>query len=216
LLATTDFSNTVHCPPPNPLQDLDMFMRPVHWVLSSRLPGEKRLLLISPFEANELLPLIRKHGAVTLHAYSPRIGASMPSMEDLSLFAIPPVLESWAAPATTLQLNLFAGQLYLRNNDEYLALCRFLGQCFRVPHKDRIRVSGDGFVDPPNRMAFDEIMKTQCRFTRSPVKFLRDLMTLRRKGQSFHRSHMGKILNCELLTEDDFERNAVKDECMEC
>ncbi|KAK2765376.1 hypothetical protein FQN54_008222 [Arachnomyces sp. PD_36] len=200
LLVTTDFKRTVKIPAN---QDIDMFLRPVQWIVSSKRTSY--CVILSPFEANELLPSIRTYKVVTLHCYSPRTGASMRSMEDLSLFAIPDVPTGWATRSITMQLNLFAGQLYLRDYGEYLALCKFLGLCSRAPDNEGVQVFGDGFVNPSDRKAFDEVMAKQCRFKQSPVDFLRALMTLRRKGLSFRRSHLGAILNGSLLMEDEFE-----------
>ncbi len=39
----------------------------------------------------------------------------------------------------------------------------------------------------------------------SPVGFLRILMALRRKGQSFEKSHFGRILHGELLVGEQFQ-----------
>jgi hypothetical protein len=50
----------------------------------------------------------------------------------------------------------------------------------------------------------DHGMSRYCRFSKSPVTFLRIIMGLRRKGQSFNSSHIGRILNGELLREEHF------------
>ncbi len=47
-------------------------------------------------------------------------------------------------------------------------------------------------------------MARHCTFTKSPVAFLRDVVSLRRKGMSFEVSHMGRLLNGEQLREQDF------------
>jgi hypothetical protein len=47
-------------------------------------------------------------------------------------------------------------------------------------------------------------MARHCKFSKSPVTFLRIITGLRRKGQSFNTSHMGRVLNGELLKEDHF------------
>ncbi len=47
-------------------------------------------------------------------------------------------------------------------------------------------------------------MARSCKFTKSPVTFLRIIICLRRKGQSFNSSHLGRILNGELLKEEHF------------
>lgn len=200
LLATADFFRTVRA---SPHQPTDMFLNPVRWIVSSRR-GAAQFIIISHFEANELLPSIREHNAVTLHVYSPQVTASTPTMEDLSLFAVPPVEDAWATPQISTQLNLFAGQLYLRSYEEYLAVCTFLGLCSRAPSVGKIKVFSDGFVDPKDRRKVDKMMASECLFRKSPVAFLKALMSLRRKGQNFQRSHLGAILNGELLPEDRF------------
>jgi hypothetical protein len=47
-------------------------------------------------------------------------------------------------------------------------------------------------------------MARHCRFSKSPVTFLRIITGLRRKGQNFNRSHIGRVLNGELLKEEHF------------
>ncbi len=74
---------------------------------------------------------------------------------------------------------------------------------------DNIKVACDGFVIPEHRIKLDQAMARFCRFTLSPVAFLRVLTGLRRKGQGFGASHLGKILNGELLRYEHFEMQAV-------
>ena len=130
---------------------------------------------------------------------------SVRTLEDLSFCAIPAVPKSPLQPPSIMQLNLFAGQLYLKSYEEYLSVCRFLGLCFRPPHK-QVQVACDGFVDPDNRLEFDAIMERECPFSISPVGFLRMLMAMRRKGQNFQKSHFGRILHGDLLTREQFQR----------
>lgn len=200
LLVTVDFARTVQAPPN---QFLDSFLRPVHWVASTRKRDMIDLVVLSPYEAQHLLPSIRQHEAVTLHVYSPRVSISMRSLEDLSFCAVPPVPKLWRQPSLILQLNIFAGQLYLRNYEDYLSVCRFLGLCYRPPEGED-RAASDGFMAPSGRSNFDAAMERECPFSTSPVGFLRMLMALRRKGQGFDRSHYGRILNAELLAENHF------------
>ena len=202
LLITVDFARTVH---PLGTRDLDSFLRPVHWIVSGKNHNTVDYVVLSPFEAHALLPSIRKHKIVTLHVYSPRINMSMRTLEDLSFCAIPAVPRCWANPPFAMLLNLFAGQLYLRTYEEYLSVCRFLGLGFRPPY-EQSQVACDGFISPTDRLGFDALMESVCPFTISPVEFLRILMALRRKGQSFHKSHLGRILHGELLAREEFEQ----------
>ena len=201
LLVTADFARTVHA---SENQRLDSFLRPVHWVAIGKNDNTVDYVVLSPYEAQELLPSIRQHKKVTLHVYSPRVSMSVRTLEDLSFCAIPAVPHIPPPPPFTMQLNLFAGQLYLKSYEEYLSVCRFLGLCFRPPC-EQIQVACDGFVSPQSRLQFDAIMEKECPFLISPVGFLRMLMSLRRKGQSFQKSHFGRILHGDLLAREQFQ-----------
>ena len=200
LLVTTDFTQTVQA---SSGELLDSFLRPVHWVVSFKNGDRIDFVVLSPYEAQELLPSIRQHKRVILHVYSPRLSVSVRTLEDLSFCAVPAVPESRSSPATARLLNLFAGQLYIRTYEEYESLCSFLGLSSHPPG-DHIEVACDGFISPPNRAKSDSIMVRACPFTTSPVAFLRMVIALRRKGQSFTNSHFGMILNGELISREHF------------
>lgn len=159
---------------------------------------------MSPFEVQELLPYIRGQDRVRLHLYSPRLSLTNRSLESLAFCATPPVKEDWVIPAISTSLNLFAGQLYLRDVGEYKTLCRFLGVRFTHPFEGA-DVAADGFISIETRHHQDDIRAAVCKFTRSPIDFLRLVTTFRRLGQTFATSHMGKILSGELVRSIDFE-----------
>ena len=198
---SVDFARTVRVPTN---QLLDLFLRPVHWILRWSQDEQVRLLIISLFEADSLLPLIRTHQRVVLHVYAARVAFSSPSLEDLRFCPIPGPSTRCISPDNMLALNLFAGQLYLRNHADYLALCRRLGLCFRPPHS-HVHVAMDGFVDPTHRADFDNNMAQICRFPQSSVAYLRSLFAMRRHGQSIERSHLGRILQGEMLSLAELE-----------
>ncbi|KAL5320169.1 hypothetical protein ACEPPN_010970 [Leptodophora sp. 'Broadleaf-Isolate-01'] len=200
LLVTTDFASTV-CATAG--QALDFFLRPVHWIVSCKRASDIDYVILSPYEAQELLPSIRKHKRVILHLYSPRLNFSVPTLEDLSFCAIPPVPKSWSTPAIANQLNLFAGQLYVRNYEDYSSLCKFLGLCSSAPD-DQTRITCDGFVNLADRALSDPDWNSTCPFETSPVDFVRAVTSFRRKGQSTTVSHLGRILNGELIPKDYF------------
>lgn len=200
LLVTADFSRTVQV---SANQPLDLFLRPVHWVVSRRDGNLVEAVVVSPWEAHELLPSIRQQKTVTLHVYSPRVSKSVRTLEDLSFCTIPAAPEGLPNCPVILQLNMFAGQLYLRSYEEYLAVCRLLGLCFGPP-PEQIEVACDGFISPTCRPEFDELMAEQCPFKISPIGFLRMLVAIRRKGQNSQKSHIGRILQGELLAREQF------------
>ncbi len=200
LVVTTDFAQTVQA---SDEQALDSYLRPVHWIASCKQRGRTSCVVLSPYEAQELLPSIRKHRHVILHLYSPRLNFSVRTLEDLSFCTVPAVHESWSPPHIIRQLNLFAGQLYIKNYEEYRLLCDFLGLCSEPPD-DQMEVARDGFINPPDRALSKSLILQDCPFTTSPVAFLRMIMALRRKGQSFAISHLGMILNGDRISREQF------------
>ncbi|KAG8215418.1 hypothetical protein J3R82DRAFT_9026 [Butyriboletus roseoflavus] len=101
------------------------------------------------------------------------------------------------------QLNVFAGQLYLKDYETYIRLCRFLCVYARdMKGKGGIKVGPDGFIPPRSRPKY---LQTVDTFQRTPMTLVRSLMGLRRKGMRFASTHMGRLLDGRLLSEDDFD-----------
>jgi len=172
------------------------------------LPRENtgRLVLLSPFEANELLPQIRLHQTVSLHMYLPRVMQNCVSFEDLRFYTIPPCQPSWVPPAQQLiaQLNIVAGQLYIQNFAAYTRLLDFLGLFSRsscTSPETPAEIQGDGFVLERFRRGR---MQTLCPFKQSPVPFVKSIMDFRRKGMGYLPTHVGKVLNAAPLDETHF------------
>jgi hypothetical protein len=193
LLVTTDFMRTVKIPNSSSVAPFisDSYQRPVQFVLSvpsATEPGDtRRLIIISPFEANELLSTIVKYAKVTLHLFSPRANASYAPLDKLTLYNAGLKFCADGVPrSTTFQLNLFAGSLYLRSFGEYSEICDFLGPLRSKPKRDQ-QVFADGFIKPPFGI---------WGLQKSPVPFLRSLlMKIRREGEGVEMTHLGKILN---------------------
>ncbi|KAI9432124.1 hypothetical protein H4582DRAFT_2084063 [Lactarius indigo] len=123
-LATIDFAITTT---DSSITDSTDYLRPVNWILSSGFGKESVAIVISPYEANELLPNIRKSGKVRLHVYAPRVTASMRSFSDLTFYTVPESPEKWTAAAhLRTELDLFARQLYFDTIQEYRRLCALL------------------------------------------------------------------------------------------
>lgn len=202
--ATDDFARTIR---PIFLETdcSDSFQRPVQWVLTSASPGDsvvRHIVIISPYEANELLPRIQVSRFVTLHLYSPRINLGFQSLDHLGLYTVPqkaPKREmSWEQ---CIQLNLFAGQLYLSSFQEYTKVCDALGLASR-PTEGLVILEADGFIPPDLK---EGKVTNQSGFTKSPVKFMKVLMSgIRQNCEAIEKTCMGKILDGVLLTEEDF------------
>lgn len=212
LLVTSDFARTVESSGAS--VQMDAYQRPVQWVVTTRspcCPGQagaqqegtrKRMVvvIISPFEAEALMPDIERSAAVFLHLYGPRSNPAFRPLDHLTLYTLPPLPRDWRAPPAhlVLLLNLFAGQLYFRSHDEYSAACEFLSLSWRPVESGQI-VQPDGFIDPAPG-------DVNCRFRASPTRFLQVLLaTIRRDGRGIGKTHWGRVLAGEILKEDDFE-----------
>ncbi|TLD03366.1 uncharacterized protein PgNI_12244 [Pyricularia grisea] len=200
VLVTLDFASTVEL---EATAKQDQYLRPVQWVLTSMGDGDdrsgvvKHLVIISPFEAQALLATVRNNAKTTLHLYAPRSTLGFESLEDLRLYPTPALPAEWSVPRhLILQLNLFAGQLYISSFADYTALCDMLGLDWEGGGKDGMVVCADGFVDPASNPG-----KTlKHSFEHSPVSFLKVYLTkVRRDCESIEKTHMGKILNAIVL-----------------
>lgn len=197
LWSTRDFATTIV----GSLDSAADYQRPVTWVLSLR--GYPDLIALSPFEANELLPAIKRSGAVHLHMYAARVKKATKTLEDLTFFNIPALPPVWEPPCATDigQLNLWAGQLYLKDFEAYTQLCLVLG-LIGDNTRGEVRWEKDGFVKRENRSGE---MLDICKLETSALPFLKEVVSLRRKGMNYTSTHMGKILGGGVLTQADFE-----------
>ena len=200
LFVTGDFARTVKPPSGRGGAFQDQYLRPVQWVLVSRKRGEEAvMLIISPFEANELMPTVSKSRCTTLHIYSPRVNPAFPSLDDLRLFSYPRDPEEPIPKDLIVGLNLFAGQLYFDSFEMYVVGCKFLGLSWKKARDGEI-IDSDGFI----LQGRDGQVGGGSGFARSPVKFLRDLMLLRRDLKAIGGTHVGDMLDNNPLSEDDF------------
>jgi hypothetical protein len=116
LLITADYAHTVDergrgfCS--------DMYQRPVQWVLTSK----SHMVVISQWEANKLKQLGSCSGPAVLRAYLPRPSLNFRTLEDLQIYTVPATASDDVRSELIMQLNLFAGQLYLRSYQHYVAL----------------------------------------------------------------------------------------------
>ena len=201
ILATTDFCKTID--PESTKGTTDQYLRPVQWILSSKRDHNRVLVLISPFEADKLMPDIRASEQIHLHLYAPCTSERMKRSDDLRLYSIPPLPSDWTPPWDLIdQLNVFAGQLYLRDYATYLRLCRFLDVPTRELPNDT-QIQRNLFKIPGS---FEE---TEITFAGSPLPSVMALLAVRSRGRPLEHTHMGKILQGHLLTEKDFEALAL-------
>ncbi|KAE8167729.1 hypothetical protein BDV40DRAFT_295354 [Aspergillus tamarii] len=97
------------------------------------------MVVISPYEAQELYPSIKESKHVTSHLYAPRSNLDLYNVsgESTNALCIP-----WGF---IIELNLFAEQFYLSSYEEYVEACDFLGVAWK-PMGDDSLVTTDGFI----------------------------------------------------------------------
>lgn len=148
LLVSADFASTVKILGASYLSDV--YQRPVQWILTntgrsaSGKDAVRQMMIISPYEAQELLLHIRQSKTVALHLYAPRIDLGFRALDGLDLYTVP--ARSGTQPNSfAVQLNLFAGQLYLRSFVEDVDVCAFLGLAWEKAEEGCV-VAADGFI----------------------------------------------------------------------
>jgi len=207
LMVTADYVRTVQRPSGLSTKSYvsDSYQRPVQWILSvpnirahaGTSQSIQKLVILSPYEADQLLDKIQKFAKVTLHLYAPRPNMAYEPLDRLQLFTTGRCFDPLSVPRSlTVQLNLFAGQLYFASYDEYVELCGYLGLATTATEKGQ-DVEPDGFVKPPIG---------RWGMAKSPVRFLRDMVTMvRREGESADKTHLGRMLDGAVLETHEFE-----------
>lgn len=202
LLVTQDFANTVVAFGRG--SKYDAFKRDVRWILTSAEEGApvSRMLIISPYEANQLIEDIEEFGCVRLHVYAPRQTLGVRPIDHLELFTIPARTAPVIIPHNFIvELNLFAGQLYFDSFSEYVHICNYLNLAWSATGAG-VSTRADGFIDWQVSSAPQD---RQAGFKNSPVRFLQILMgTIRRQCEGIERTHMGRVLDGLLLSEGEF------------
>jgi hypothetical protein len=168
-------------------------------------------MVISPFEACALIPIVRNSNVSALHLYSARDNLAHNSLDDLSLVTITDGSASAARPIRltfprdlAMQLNMFAGQLYFSSYDDYREACQLLGLASEKVAPGT-RVAFDGFIEQDAA----GIVGGGLRLTKSPIDFLRKLMTqVRRQGKDISKTHVGAMLEGRILEREEFERGS--------
>ncbi|OTB10950.1 hypothetical protein K445DRAFT_236605 [Daldinia sp. EC12] len=208
LLASNDFINTIQRRSES--DQFDAYQRAIQWILTSAPVSDeqsvdnpvKHMMVISPFEANYLFPMIMESKVTALHLYAPQANLSHPNLDKLDLYTVPKRLASRKVPQSLItELNLFAGQLYFSSYEEYIDACRFLGISYSTPSEGE-EITAEGFIakDSTGRVGGESGLKS------SPVTFFKILHTkIRRNCESIEKTHMGKLLGNQLLTPEDFK-----------
>lgn len=198
LLATADFAGCVQ-PQDKKSQNKyvsDLFQRSVQWILTSGSAGRIRhMIIISPFEAQVLMPDIKESKYVSLHLYAPRLNVGYRPLDALDLYTLPRGAPYRISQSLVMELNLFSGQLYFQSLWEYLRVSQF----FRVDvYKMMEGREPDGEFEDSQSWTL-----TKYRLEEQPIKFFKVLLTkLRRNCQSIDKTHIGYVLDDRPLGQD--------------
>ncbi|KAI1500635.1 hypothetical protein F5X99DRAFT_429300 [Biscogniauxia marginata] len=170
IFVTEDFKRTVH-------------LRSVQWILRKTSPDARHLIIISPHEAQELLPYIETSKHVHLHVYAPLPSLYYRPLDNLQLHVVPRMRVPWQPSQRQLNFSSY---------DDYVETCKMM-YLSTTPTAKGFVVDPDGFiVSAPNGET--------PRFRMSPVKFLRIfLMAMRHQGDGNEKTHWGRILGGEIL-----------------
>lgn len=197
LYATLDFDRTVLISPGDLTDD---FCKPVNWVLSGVHSDD--LIIVSQYEANHILPMVRQSENSRLSIYAPRITKPMRSFKDLDFFGVGAITPT-PAELMTQYLELFSGSLYFESFEDYKNFRYLLGlltdDLGDIPESD---MTNDGFVKPSARLRLSWPLISP--FAVSPLPFLSALVQMRTKGSAFQQSHMGSIIQATPLTAGRF------------
>ncbi|KAL8968995.1 MAG: hypothetical protein Q9197_004578 [Variospora fuerteventurae] len=174
LHVSSDFCRTVKSGRTNK----DNYLRPVHWLLLSRVPEVESMLLISQFEVNQLLVDILDHSSrVALICYEPRVTKTMPSLDSTTIHH--PLLhakEAWGNLSSDARqaLHLFAGQLYFTTFDDY------------------------------ERFFIQQTMAKSSNGASPSRALVKEWMGIRRKGQNYLQTHIGQVVSGRVLHREMF------------
>ncbi|CAN9475149.1 unnamed protein product [Alternaria alternata] len=178
LWISSEFSRTIETYAPN-----DNYVRSSHWIVWSTI--SQQALLVSPEEANQLIPIMQEQkaiqdgGSVHVIIYAAPVTRRMLHFNRIDYYAMPALPTDFMAPVwLRVEMGLFAGRLYLEW-DEYYQLLEYLGldeNLSQHPEKDA--------------------------FAKKPLTFVHEWLALRRKGQDFEHTPMGFVTTGKPLTEN--------------
>ncbi|KAK2770590.1 hypothetical protein CKAH01_14643 [Colletotrichum kahawae] len=202
ILVTEDFTQTIIPKLPSCQEYVsDFFQRSVQWILTRALEGGviDVAMIISPYEAQELLPELKRSKFVSLHLYAPRPNLGFTPLDTLDLYTVPRRELTWSLPRSSItELNLFSGQLYFKSAEEYVSACEFLGLA-----------PGFGDTDTPDSTALVDgqiDLQDSNMCDAGLINFVRTLMMkIRRDCDSIDKTHVGRVLDSTSLGPDDFE-----------
>ncbi|KAJ5680695.1 hypothetical protein N7536_011834 [Penicillium majusculum] len=198
LYSTLDFNETVEISPNDPMDD---FCKQVNWILSS--VHSDVLIIVSQWEANELINIVRKSQNARLNIYAPRLTKPMRSFRHLDFFGIGANIPTQPNDTMTRCLEMFSGSLYFASFEDYQNFRSFLGLVTDglgdIPEGG---MTNEGFVKFFTRLELE--WPVDSAFVKSPLPFLAALVHIRTKGNGYQQSHVGTIIKAMPLSAEWF------------
>ncbi|KXJ89333.1 hypothetical protein Micbo1qcDRAFT_212713 [Microdochium bolleyi] len=210
LYVSTEFTRTVKA---EVVSTNDNFIRPVQWILYS--PEPEVAVAVTPEEAECLIPILRKHRgrkdnddlpATYLLTYSgPTTRRMRATVGSFKFYSIPALPQSWTPPSwLKIEVGLLAGRLYF-DWAEYSEVCSFLGitaqgQGINDDYDDLEGLTNfdsseldpaSSSVDPTSGSEREQIRQRPSELSPKPFSFVKEWLSIRRRGQEFSHSPMG-------------------------
>ena len=144
-----------------------------------------------------------------MHLYKAQSNLNYSSMDTLDFWTVPERNPPFPIPrSVAVQLNIFAGQLYISSYEDYLEICKFLGLASVVITTEMLeagwKIAADHFILSDNQGR----VGGESEATASPVRAIRTLMTaIRRNGEGIDKTDIGRLLDGKLFKKDDFDRS---------
>eukprot|EP00611_Tribonema_gayanum_P026886 TRINITY_DN64_c7_g1_i3.p1 TRINITY_DN64_c7_g1~~TRINITY_DN64_c7_g1_i3.p1 ORF type:complete len:616 (+),score=254.15 TRINITY_DN64_c7_g1_i3:624-2471(+) len=218
LLVTHEFCTVVQAVAGGMLDD---FARPPAWIMrveGGRSSGRSKapvLVLVSPFEANHLLALLRAAGggggggggggssgsaAAALVMFAPRLREQQHALHESLMLRVPPLLPlppRVRERRMMVQVSAFAGVLYFGTAEEQQMYCDWLGLC-PAPRTAALeaaflngRILRSGFMPAQHRAAL--LLDARCAFTECPCAMVKAVVDMR--GHCPLWSHFDSLLS---------------------
>ncbi|OCK76192.1 hypothetical protein K432DRAFT_428888 [Lepidopterella palustris CBS 459.81] len=179
LFVSAEFMRTVEFGKHSPN---DNFLRPVEWILWN--PCNETALIVVSEEVELLIPVIRANRQTKVHliTYAAPVTKNMLHFNGLLYYVLPRLPVSYTVPDwLSVELGIFAGRLYI-NFPECAPVAKYL------------QIADETGAEAPQNNS-DKVGV----FTKDPVSFLLDWLTLRRMGQDILHTPMGYVCQGRLL-----------------
>lgn len=200
--ATNDFARTV-VPVPGS-HPCDSYLRSVQWVLIPSVAEEHKAvpaMVISPFEAQQLMQTLHEDSATALYTFKPHWNTGLPALNRLDFFHFPSSKTTQKlSPESMAQLNVFSGSSCFNTFQEYIDICTFL-RLTDEETKEGVVTANDGFILEDKHDQGNAARSPN----QSPVAFVQALLHARAHYRDLAKSHMGKVMGGVVLRKPDVE-----------